>query len=116
MIFKCKYNPLSQKIQNVFFKVYPGKTFSCGNVEQIDQPVPVSVQIHEVYGEDPPGNEADPPGDKVDPAGDEVDIPGDEADPPEDEADTPGDEADNPGDEADPPVDEAVTPVDEAGR
>ena len=116
MIFKSKYNPLSQKIQNVFFKVFPGKTFSCGNVEQIDQPVPVSVQIHEVYGEYPSGNEADPPGDeantpgdKVDPAIDEVDIPGDEANPPEDEADTPGDEAD-------PPVDEADTPVDEAGR
>ena len=113
-IFKRKYNPLSQKIQNVFRKVFPGKTFSCGNVEQIDQPVPVSVQIHESYGADPPGDEADPPGDEADPPGDEADPPGDEANTPGDKVDPPGDEADIPGDEANPPEDEANPPEDEA--
>ena len=82
--FKRKYNPLSQKMQNLFRKVFPGKTFSCGNV----------------YEADPPGDEADPPG----PPGDEANTPGDKVDPPGDEADTPGppgDEADTPGVEAD---------------
>ena len=114
--FKRKYNPLSQKMQNLFRKVFPGKTFSCGNVYEADPPG------DEADPPGPPGDEANTPGDKVDPPGDKADPPGDEADPPGppgDEANTPGDKVDPPGDEADtpgPPGDEADTPGVEADQ
>ena len=109
---KRKYNPLSQEMQNLFPKLFPGKTFSRGNVDEADPPGDEADPPRDEANT--PGDEANTPGDKVDPPGDEADIPGDEANPPGDEVDTPGDEADTPGDEADPPGDEADTPGYEA--